>query len=366
MAESNPKDQMDPKFDQALDVLLEGMVDSILRTGISLHMRALPSDTTPKTSTGPAVISKGSVFQARIPSVGRGRTIGVRKPVVSAIVPVVPARLPAVGRGIAIKDWKKANIKPTIRKFAGCDQVLSGRIVLRQSDMRSKTLGKAVNPPSASHTMECLIEMKKPPKNVITLQGADCFDFISDGMSKRKAGFCWKTSFHHPLRLPGIPPETSYLTLREWPYVLQRPFIHLYHYIRTEFCPERSNFVALAVWNLDFNKEIIVWVPQGCGPGTWFHTRLEQCFVDTKLLAHACGIDVTRGISKGIDQFLKGIIFGRHSIHELYAGRCDKCKHMFCHLDATQTCFQCYKCERYFVTQYLLQKHQRSEVHCNY
>ena len=366
MAQASPKDQMDPKFDQAVDVLLEGLLDSVLHHGISLHMFALHPTATPKTSAGPAVLPSGSVFSARVPSVGRGRTIGKWKPVVSTIAPVVPARLPAVGRGIAIKDWKQANIKPTIRKFAGFEQVLSGRIAVRQSDMRSKTLGKAVNPPAACHTMECHIEMMRPPKNVVILQGADCLDFVGESMLKRKADFCWKTSFHHPLRLPGIPPETSYLTLHEWPYVLQRPFLSLYHYIRTEFCPERSSFTALAVWNLDFDKEIIVWVPKGCGPGTWFHNRLEQCLVDTKLLAHACGIDVTKGISKGIDQFLKGIIFGRHSIHELYVGRCDKCKHMFCHLDATQTCFQCYRCERYFVTQYLLQKHQRSEVHCNY
>ena len=204
MAESSYKDPMDLLFDQAFDVVVGEVLDGVIRNGVSCHMIKTHSarwDKTTKTSPQPATLPRAFTFPIRSAPVGRGKAIVDLNPIVPTVASVAPTRLPSVGRGIAIKDWKQANIKPTIRKFVGSERVLSGRIAVRQSDMQSETHGKAVNPPSDSHTMTCDIVMVKPPKGVVILKGADCFDFISNGMAKRRAGFCWKTSFYHAIQI---------------------------------------------------------------------------------------------------------------------------------------------------------------------
>ena len=218
MAEDYSKDLMDPLIDPlvtvAVSVLMGNMFDDLLSTRVSHHMFTLNSP-------------KRSVATTSMP-------IMSPRPAVSPLAPVESPCLPARGRGIAIKNWKHERIPPNVRKFEGADIVLPIQAEIRKTDMTSRVKGKANNPPSSKHKMKLHIELVPRPRNPVVFRGADSYEFADEFFLKNKEKYCWKTSFHHPLRLPGIPPEMSYYPFCEWPYIIQRPSIKLYHFIRTE------------------------------------------------------------------------------------------------------------------------------------
>ena len=186
--------------------------------------------------------------------------------------------------------------------------------------------------------------------------------------------FCWAGMKYHPLRLPGMPADVSYLSWEHWPYYLIRNHVlpknaqgkihyfpyKLYHFARTEFC--NQDVVCLNVLNMDVHKIVHVIVPRECGVQSDFHKTVEIQKPDVFLLAHHFGLNVNRvvGITKGLDMFLKGVVFGRHSICELYVGNCPKCDIVLCHLDATHSCIQCYTCKKYFSSIKYLKFHKEN------
>ena len=80
MAESIPKDQMDPLVNTAVDVLMGNMFDDFVSTGISHYMFTLD-------------LPGRSVSNSSLPKTSP-------KPVVSPLAPAKPSGLPARGRGI--------------------------------------------------------------------------------------------------------------------------------------------------------------------------------------------------------------------------------------------------------------------------
>ena len=190
--------------------------------------------------------------------------------------------------------------------------------------------------------------------------------------SEHFSGYCWSGMNFHPLRLPGMPADVTYLPWEDWPYYLTRNHVlpknalgkihyfpyRIYHFCRTEFCEE--DVVCLNVLNLDVHKIVHVIVPRECGPRSVFHRSVELQKPDVFLLALNFGLNVNRGtgISKGVDMFFKGVTFGRHSICELYVGNCPICDVILCHLDVRHSCVRCYTCKKYFASKKYLDFHK--------
>ena len=139
----------------------------------------------------------------------------------------------------------------------------------------------------------------------------------------------------------------------------------LYQFYRTKFCV--TQIVPLEVYNMDTRRTVICWVPSSCGPFTNFHTELESCNINIKKLAMEFGVDVSKGLSKGLYTFMYGLVFGRHLIQELYTGCCPTCGFVFCHLDGNhRNCIQCQDCGVYFCSESDFRKHQDLTKHYYY
>ena len=167
------------------------------------------------------------------------------------------------------------------------------------------------------------------------------------------------------MRLPDCVKDRTYLDWKEWPYVITRKGVYLYHFTRTIFCVPPESMTCLVVYHLDLHMSVKIMVPESCGTSSEFSDSMEACKPNIKMLANAFGLNIDLGISKGLLIFLRGLIFGRHKIQELYAGSCLICGFTFCHLDM-QVCFQCQDCDLYFASDVDLKVHQQAQVHCNY
>ena len=146
-----------------------------------------------------------------------------------------------------------------------------------------------------------------------------------------------------------------------------RGSMDLYQFYRTQFCVAEADIVPLEVYNLDTRRTNICWVPVNCGPFSSFHTELESCNINIKKLATEFGVDISKGLSKGLYTFMYGLVFGRHTIQELYTGCCPTCGFTFCHLDGShRSCIRCQDCEAYFVSESSFKDHQELTKHYYY
>ena len=228
-------------------------------------------------------------------------------------------------------------------------------------------VGRTRNPPPKSLKNEFVYERCPLPLNPYPFIPEDVLDYAGDKYELEKDRYCWKVTKFHPLRLPGCPSGATYLEPLDWPYVLDRGGMLLYQFYRTRFCVAQVNIVSMEVYNMDTKRTVVCWVPKSCGPFTTFHSQVEICVIDVNMLAKAFGINVLRGMSKGLETFLYGLVFGRHQIQELYIGKCLKCQFVFCHLDGHHTtCFVCQDCGVKFHSQKDRKAHQEQEKHYDY
>ena len=237
-----------------------------------------------------------------------------------------------------------------------------------QTRFTYESYGKTNNPPSDTLRLGFPYQQCDMPRKAYVMRGDDVHDLASNFYLEQKNRYCWKVSKFHPFRLPGCPGDnSSYLTPLEWPYIVTKGPLVLYQFYRTKFCVPEAEIVPLEVYNLDNRSTNICWVPIRCGPFSNFHIELESCNIRVKHLALEFGIDVSYGISKGLFTFMYGLVWGRHTIQELYIGRCPICKFTLCHLDGShRSCIQCQDCDAYFISDTDFKEHQDLTKHYFY
>ena len=250
----------------------------------------------------------------------------------------------------------------TVENIVTVKKIQELRQARHQTKFDKGPMGRTLNPQMDNIVVK--LKLLERPSYCVKFVGPDVYEFAHQRFLNQD-GFCWKKSTYHPMRLPNCIKDRTYLDWKEWPYVITRKGVFLYQFTRTIFCIQPDSMSCLVVHNLDLNMSVKIMVPDSCGASTEFSDSMQACRPNIKLLATAFGLNIDLGISKGLLIFLRGLIFGRHQIQELYAGSCLICGFTFCHLDM-QVCFQCQDCDLYFASDVDLNIHQKAQVHCNY
>ena len=102
-------------------------------------------------------------------------------------------------------------------------------------------------------------------------------DFANSRMSGEEYSYWenWSGAKNHPFRAVQGEPDFAKVPLNLWPfYLIRTPNLSLYQMCRHEMGVPLPQLKPIRVYNRQTKEYMVIWLPEACGYGTYFHKRM--------------------------------------------------------------------------------------------